>query len=82
MKKFLFLTVAIITMIVSVLVSQLYYKLALDMIPPAAMSNFSRQMGGWGFVVPGLLIGLGMVVLEALLFWLLPMTMRGQKRPD
>lgn len=82
MKKFLFLTVAIITMIVSILVSQLYYKLALDMIPPAAMSNFSRSVGGWGFVVPGTLIGLGMVVLEALLFWLLPLFMSGQKRAD
>lgn len=80
MKKFLFLSVAVLTMIVSVLISQLYYKLALDMIPPAAMSNFSRSMGGWGFVVPGMLIGLGMVALEALLFWLLPMFMGGQKR--
>ena len=81
MKKFLFLAVAIITMIVSVLISQLYYKLALDMIPPAALSNLSRGMGPVGFAWWGFLIGLGLVALEALLFWLLPVAMRGQKSP-
>lgn len=81
MKKFLFLIVALITLIVSVGVSLIYFNLALDLIPPAAMSDFNREAGRVGFILGGVGIGLGLVILEALLFWLLPLALRNQKTP-
>lgn len=76
MKQLLFLTTAAITMVVSVAIALLYFRLAIDLVPPAAMSQFNRGAGQVAFILWGLGIGLALVALEGLLFWLLPKALR------
>ena len=72
MKGFLFWTSAAITLVVSVATSLVYFRLAMNLIPPAFLSQFNRAAAQSAFIFWGLVLGLVMVAIEGLLFWLLP----------
>ncbi len=72
MKGLLFWTCAAITMVVSVAISIVYFRLALNLIPPAFMSQFNKAAAQSAFIIWGLVIGVLVSSIEALLFWLLP----------
>jgi hypothetical protein len=81
MKQLLFLTTAAITLVVSIAIALLYFRLAMELVPPSEMSRMNRSAGQIAFVFWGLGIGLALVALEALLFWLLPNMLRGRPAP-
>lgn len=72
LKGVLFWTSAAITMVVSVAISLVYFKLAMKLIPPAFLSQFNRAAAQSAFIFWGLIIGVLVTAIEALLFWLLP----------
>jgi len=72
MKPLLFWTTAAITMVISVAVSLIYFNLAMNLIPAAFLSQFNRAAAQTAFIFWGLGLGLAVVAIEALLFWLLP----------
>jgi hypothetical protein len=78
-KPLLFWTSAAITMMVSVAISLVYFKLAMTLIPPAFLSQFNKAAAESAFIVWGIGLGLIVVLIEALLFWLLPRILR--RRP-
>ena len=79
MKAFLFWTSAAVTMVVSVCISLIYFQLAVNLIPAAFLSQFNKAAAQTAFILWGIGLGLIVVVLEAILFWLLPKLSRGRQ---
>jgi hypothetical protein len=77
-KRLLFLVTASLTLVISIAIALLYFRLAMELVPPSEMSRMNRSAGQIAFVFWGLGIGLALVALEALLFWLLPKLLRGR----
>jgi len=71
-KGLLFWTCAGLTMVVSVAVSLVYFRLAMNLIPPAFLSQFNQAAAQSAFIFWGLGIGIVLLAIEAALFWLLP----------
>ena len=59
-------------MVISVAISLVYFRLAMNLIPQAFLSQFNRGAAQAAFIFWGIGLGLMVVVLEAILFWLLP----------
>ena len=72
MRAFLFWTSAAITMVVSVVVSLVYFRLAMTLIPQAFLSQFNKAAAQTAFIAWGIGLGVIMVAIEGLLVWLLP----------
>jgi hypothetical protein len=75
-KKALFIALAVVTIVLSVIFSQIYYKLALTMVPPAAMSALTLGAGRLQFALYGVGFGLLAAVLEGVVFWIATRTRR------
>ena len=76
MKTLLFWTTAGISMVLSVAISLVYFRLAMNLIPQAFLSQFNRGAAQTAFVFWGIGLGLMVVLIEAILFWLLPLLIR------
>lgn len=71
MRKAVLIGLALVTVILSVAFSQIYYSLALKMIPPMAMSEVNRGAGQVIFAGWGILFGLVAAILEGVVYWII-----------
>ena len=65
-------------MVVSVIISLIYFQLAVNLIPAGFMSQFNKAAAQAAFIFWGVGLGLIVVVIEGILFWLLPRLNRGR----
>lgn len=69
MKRVLFIVLAVVTVVLSVIFSQVYFNLALKLVPPANLSEVSRGAGRVVFAGWGVILGLVAALLEGILLW-------------
>jgi hypothetical protein len=69
-KRALFIILAVVTVVLSVVFSQIYFKLAVSMVPAGCLSALSLGAGRFTFTLWGIILGLAAAVLEGIVLWI------------